>query len=84
MECRARCAACCVYPSISSAIPGMPEGKPAGVPCIQLAEDLSCKIFNLPERPKVCGGFKPEKIVCGNSAQEAYEIIAELEGIDIV
>jgi len=80
MECRQGCGACCIYPSISSAIPGMPKGKPAGVPCIQLADDLSCKIFNSPERPKVCAGFKPEKLVCGNSAEEAYKIIAELEG----
>ncbi len=81
MECRPDCAACCIYPSISSSIPGMPNGKPAGVPCIQLKEDLSCSIFGSPERPKVCTGFKPEKLVCGDSAEEAYKIIASLEGI---
>lgn len=82
MECRPGCGACCIYPSISSPIPGMPKGKPAGVRCIQLAEDLSCKIFNLPDRPKVCGGFKAEKLICGNSAEEAYKIITELEEIN--
>lgn len=61
----------------------MPKGKPAGIRCVQLADDLSCKIFNSPERPKVCAGFKPEKIICGDSAQEAYKIIAQLEGISI-
>ena len=81
MECRPDCAACCIYPSISSSIPGMPNGKPAGVPCIQLKEDLSCSIFGSPERSKVCTGFKPEKLVCGDSAEEAYKIIASLEGI---
>lgn len=83
MECRSGCGACCIYPSISSPIPGMPNGKPAGVRCIQLADDLSCKIFNSPTRPKVCSSFKAEKIICGNSAQEAYSIIADLEGISI-
>ena len=83
MECRSGCGACCIYPSISSPIPGMPNGKPAGVRCIQLADDLSCKIFNSPNRPKVCGGFKPEKIICGNSAEEAYRILASLENISL-
>lgn len=31
-ECRPGCGACCIAPSISSPIPGMPEGKAAGVP----------------------------------------------------
>ncbi len=83
MKCRSGCAACCIYPSISSSIPGMPNGKPAGVPCVQLKEDLSCKIFDSPKRPKVCTGFKPEKLVCGDSAEEAYKTIALLEGIPL-
>jgi hypothetical protein len=61
----------------------MPNGKPAGVPCVQLADDLSCKIFNSPERPKVCGGFKAEELICGNSPMEAYQIIASLEDIPV-
>ena len=36
LDCRPRCGACCTAPSISSPIPGMPHGKPAGVRCIQL------------------------------------------------
>jgi uncharacterized protein len=83
MECRSGCGACCIYPSISSSIPGMPNGKPAGVRCVQLDDDLSCKIFNSPDRPKVCGGFKAEKLVCGDSAQEAYRILASMEGIQV-
>ena len=38
MDCRPGCAACCIAPSISSPIPGMPHGKPAGVRCAQLDE----------------------------------------------
>jgi len=62
----------------------MPNGKPAGVRCVQLAYDLSCKIFNSAERPRVCGGFKAEKLFCGETAKEAYKIIAQLEGINII
>ena len=40
MDCRSNCAACCIYPSITSVIPEMPNVKPAGVRCIQLADDL--------------------------------------------
>jgi len=29
----------------------MPDGKPAGVRCVQLADDNRCKIFGQPERP---------------------------------
>lgn len=84
MDCRERCAACCIYLSISSPIPGMPNGKSAGVRCIHLSEDLKCEIFESPERPRVCAGFKPEKLFCGETAQEAYEILAKLEGIKII
>ncbi len=83
MECRKGCGACCIYPSISSSIPGMPKGKPAGVCCIHLDNNMNCKIFDSPERPAVCSGFKPEKIVCGDSAEEAYQILAQLEGIEV-
>ena len=31
MDCRAGCGACCIALSISSPIPGMPAGKPAGI-----------------------------------------------------
>jgi uncharacterized protein len=74
MECRSGCGACCIYPSISSPIPGMPEGKPSGVRCIQLTDDLKCAIFDDPSRPEVCKRFMPELLFCGNSADEAQKI----------
>jgi hypothetical protein len=43
----------------------MPYGKPAGVPCIQLDEQLRCKIFGLPERPAVCGQLQASVEMCG-------------------
>lgn len=83
MECRTNCGACCIVPSISSPIPGMPDGKPAGVPCIHLTEDLQCGIFHSPDRPAVCGGFQAEKLVCGDSREEAMETLADLQGIEV-
>ncbi|WP_018692236.1 YkgJ family cysteine cluster protein [Algicola sagamiensis] len=79
MECRLGCGACCIAPSISSPIPGMPEGKKAGERCIQLDENNLCKLFGKPERPKVCGLFKPCPDVCGHTQQEAITLITELE-----
>lgn len=81
MECRLSCGACCIAPSISSAIPGMPNGKPAGVRCIQLNEKNLCKIFGQPERPAVCHNFKACPDICGTSNEQALAIIMELENI---
>ena len=47
LACRAGCGACCIAPSISSAIPGMPHGKPAGVRCVQLDDALRCRSLRL-------------------------------------
>lgn len=79
MECRVGCGACCVAISISSAIPGMPEGKPAGVPCVQLSADGRCRLFGLPERPAICSAFQAEPELCGANRAEAMERIRELE-----
>ena len=77
--CRPGCGACCIGPSISSPIPGMPDGKPAFVRCIHLTEDLLCGIFHDPARPKVCDGFKFDPLICGKNAEEALRIFRELE-----
>ncbi|MEZ8655386.1 YkgJ family cysteine cluster protein [Vibrio splendidus] len=81
MECRLGCGACCIAPSITSAIPGMPNGKPAGVRCIQLNEQDLCKLFGQPSRPKVCHRFKACPIICGKTDQEALDNLIELEAI---
>ena len=77
MDCRQFCGACCIAPSISSPIPGMPGGKPAGVKCIHLREDYRCGIYE--QRPKVCIDFQAEELVCGNDRQEALSILSQLE-----
>lgn len=82
MECRKNCGVCCIILSISSSVPGMHEGKPAGKRCIHLNKDLTCNIFDSTDRPKVCGQYKAEELVCGNSRDEAIKILSELEGVE--
>jgi uncharacterized protein len=81
MECRAGCGACCIALSISSAIPGMPQGKPAGVRCVQLADDFRCRLFGSPERPRVCGDFQAEPQFCGSDREQALELMHWLEQV---
>ncbi len=71
MECRKDCAICCIYPSISTPLPAMPEGKPEMTACKHLTDDLKCELFNKPERPAVCIGFKPEPWICGDCREDA-------------
>ncbi|HEY5551789.1 MAG TPA: YkgJ family cysteine cluster protein [Opitutaceae bacterium] len=79
IECRVGCAACCIALSISSPIPGMPHGKPAGIPCVQLTPDGRCALFGKPERPAVCTSLRPLRSMCGASREEALANIARLE-----
>ncbi|NII04968.1 YkgJ family cysteine cluster protein [Luteibacter anthropi] len=79
LACRPGCGACCIAPSISSPIPGMPNGKLAGVRCIQLTADNRCAIFGRPERPKVCGGLRPEQEMCGTDNTYAMAWLTQLE-----
>lgn len=79
LECRADCGACCTAPSISSAIPGMPNGKPAGVRCVQLMADQRCAIFGQPERPACCGGLQPSREMCGDARGQAMIWLTALE-----
>lgn len=79
LACRAGCGACCIAPSISSPIPGMPGGKPAGVPCVQLDADLRCRLFGDPRRPRVCGALRPGEAMCGRTREDALAGLAALE-----
>ena len=79
MECRRGCAACCVVLSISSPIPGMPHGKPAGVRCVQLTEDNHCRLYGQADRPAVCVRLRPSPDMCGQSAEEAFALLLELD-----
>jgi len=81
MDCRPDCGACCTAPSISSPIPGMPEGKPANTRCLQLSETNLCMIFGSPLRPKVCSGLKPSAEMCGSTRVQALTYLLELESL---
>ncbi|MFN0123276.1 MAG: YkgJ family cysteine cluster protein [Blastocatellia bacterium] len=79
MECRPGCGACCIAPSISTPIPGMPDGKPAGVRCVQLTADNRCLLYGHPDRPPVCVTLRPHADMCGANDAEAMRILTQLE-----
>lgn len=57
----------------------MPDGKPAGVRCVQLTEDNRCLLYGSPDRPEVCNRLRPMPEMCGSSFDEAMRNIEELE-----
>ncbi len=57
----------------------MPNGKPAGVRCIQLSADNRCSLFGLPNRPSVCQTLRPVEEMCGGSDAEALMWLMALE-----
>ena len=79
MNCRTHCGACCIAPSITSPIPGLPQGKPAGVRCVQLLPDYRCALFGQPERPAFCVSLRPTESMCGVSQGEAMAYLEKLE-----
>ena len=77
--CRPGCAACCTAPSISSAIPGMPLGKPAGIACVQLDAQGHCRLFGQAQRPAVCSALRPSQEMCGDNRTQAMHRLTQLE-----
>lgn len=57
----------------------MPQGKPAGVRCIQLDTDNRCLIFGQPERPAVCSSLAASPVMCGTDSHQAMAYLGELE-----
>jgi hypothetical protein len=57
----------------------MPEGKPAGIRCVQLTAEYRCRLFGHPDRPAVCIRLRPTEEMCGRSAEDALIYLAELE-----
>lgn len=84
MSCRSGCAACCIAPSISSVIVGMPNGKIAGERCIQLDENLNCLLFNDLRRPAVCSGLKPSLEMCGTEVQGREYALTFLTRLELI
>lgn len=57
----------------------MPNGKPAGVRCVQLMDDNGCAIFGQPERPAFCAGLQASHEMCGTSREHAIAWLTALE-----
>jgi uncharacterized protein len=79
MKCRKGCGACCVAISISSPLPGMPGGKPAGVRCANLRDDNICLVHGTADYPEVCRSLVPSREMCGGTSAEAIRYLEELE-----
>lgn len=79
MNCRPHCGACCIALSISTPLPGMPRGKPAGVACLHLLPDKRCALYHDPARPACCAGLRPSPDMCGDEPAQALAYLAELE-----
>lgn len=59
----------------------MPQGKPAGVRCVQLDELERCRIFGRADRPEVCASLRPAPAMCGDSRGQAIRWLSELEAL---
>ncbi len=59
----------------------MPNGKPAGVRCVQLTADNRCAIFGQPDRPAVCVRLRAEALMCGTDRDHALRWLTHLERI---
>jgi hypothetical protein len=80
MKCRKDCGACCIAISISSPIPGMPEGKPAGHACLHLDPVTKlCRIWEKENYPQVCREFRPSPEFCGHDRASALHELKRLE-----
>ena len=78
MDCK-KCGACCIAPSIVTALPNMPRGKPAGERCANLSDGNECTLYGQAERPGFCLGWQPMPDVCGRDFEDAKTRITALE-----
>ena len=79
MECRKGCGACCIAPSISSPLPGLPFGKMPGVRCPHLNDILQCSLIDDDTRPDACRRFLADEDWCGSNRFEALQTLRRLE-----
>ena len=61
----------------------MPNGKPAGVRCVQLTGDNLCAIFGQPDRPAACGSLRALVEMCGSTAAHALDHLHRLERLTV-
>jgi len=79
IACRKGCGACCIAISISSPLPGLPNGKLAGIRCIHLTDQNVCAIHNQPNFPVVCRNLQPSREMCGSNFDQAMAYLTLLE-----
>jgi len=80
MDCRKGCGACCIAASITSPLPGMPQGKAAGEPCVNLNSlTFTCGVWGTSAYPDVCKRFQASIENCGETKNQALSIITTLE-----
>lgn len=60
-------------------LPGMPQGKPSGVACVNLTQDYRCGLFGVPNRPSCCSGLQPSMEMCGENRDHAMAFLSWLE-----
>jgi hypothetical protein len=71
---------CCIAPSISAPIPGMPKGKIAGEVCFNLDPDTYlCRLWGGEDYPEFCAAFDAAEEFCGQTQNEALKILTFLE-----
>ncbi|MDP0925511.1 YkgJ family cysteine cluster protein, partial [Klebsiella pneumoniae] len=70
---------CCIAPSISSPIPGMPQVKTSIFRCVHLSNDKLCNIFGSELRPKVCGNLQPSTDMCSTDLDASITYLLHLE-----
>lgn len=58
----------------------MPEGKPAGVVCVNLDQETGeCTVWGTDTYPAVCREFSATAELCGTNRREALERLSALE-----
>ena len=55
----------------------MPDGKPAGVPCVQLDASQRCRIFGHPSRPACCAGDRQREVIVAEAYRDAQKVKGE-------
>ena len=66
-------------PSTTSPFFGMLFGKPARKNCIHLRVDGGCRLFSDPRPQEFCVAFSPKKYVCGDTSNQARQLLSSLE-----
>jgi len=57
----------------------MPNGKPAGIRCVNLNSENLCMIYATDVYPPVCRNFKFDPEFCGDTNEEAFHNLSKLE-----